>query len=333
MSEPPAVSVVIPARNEGAHIDAALRSVLEQDYPNLIEVIVADGMSTDGTREQVARAAAADPRVRLVDNPTGATPAALNIAIGVANGEVIVRCDGHVELPPGYVARAVAALRETGADNVGGMQLATGRTPMQRAVALAMSIPMGVGDARFHLGGPAGPVDTVFLGVFRRDVFDRVGLFDEDLLRNQDSELNHRIRAAGGTVWFVPELRVTYHPRSSLRALWKQYFGSGAWKRETFRKRPGAIRWRQLAPPALVLGLVASVGLALAGATPAALVLPAVYAAALVLTAAVTALTRRRAEALLLPVVLPVMHLGWGLGFFIGRAGRPKAARVADAGK
>lgn len=325
----PAVSAIVPVRNEVATIERSIRSVLDQDYPALVDVVVADGMSADGTRAIVESLAAIDPRVRLVDNPTGATPAALNAAVRAARGEVIVRCDAHSFLPPGYVRHAVEIMRRTGADNVGGMQLASGRTPVQRAIALAMHIPLGVGDARFHLGGDPGPVDTVYLGVFRRAALERVGLFDEHLLRNQDADLNYRLRATGGLVYFHPDLKVDYVPRDSLRALWRQYWGSGAWKRETFRRRPGAVRWRQVAPPALVLGLAASAVLAFSPWRALALVVPALYALALAGTAAWTALRRRDPTALLLPIVLPSMHLAWGTGFLLGRAARRARGRTA----
>lgn len=314
------MSVVLPVRNEARTIERAIRSVLEQEYPEPIEVVVADGMSSDGTRDVLLTIAAGEPRLRVVDNETGITPAGLNVAIRASTGEVVVRCDGHGVMPQGYIRRAVEILRETGADNVGGMQDAHGKGLLQQAVAIGMSIPMGVGDARFHLGGPPGPVDTVFLGVFRRSALDRVGLFDEALERNQDSELNYRIRATGGVVYFHPDLRVGYYPRRSLKTLWGQYFGSGAWKRATFRRSGiGALRPRQAAPVALVLGLVASGVLALTPWRAAGAVLPAMYGAALITTALLTAAKRRRSVALLLPVVLAVMHVGWGLGFLVGR--------------
>lgn len=319
----PSVSVVMPVRNEAATIEAAIRSVLAQEYPRAFDVWVADGASTDGTRAILDDLAAREPRVHVVENPAGITPVGLNATIRASGGEVVVRFDGHGEMPPGYIRRAVEIMRETGADNVGGVQAATGRTFVQRAIALAMSIPMGVGDARFHLGGEPGPVDTLFLGVFRRSALERVGLFDERLVRNQDAELNHRIIASGGVVYFHPDLAVTYYPRRSIAALWRQYRGNGAWKRETFRRSPGSFRWRQGAPPALVVGLVASAALAFTPLRALALVLPALYAAALVGSTLWTLVRRRAPEAVLLPVILPVMHLGWGTGFLAARARRP----------
>lgn len=310
---------MIPSRNEGAGIEAALRSAIEQDYPGVREIIVADAMSTDGTREAILRIAATDGRVRLIDNRARSTPVGLNLAIKASTGEIIVRCDGHSVLPQGYVSRSVKLLEETGADNVGGMQVARGTSLLQRAIARAMSTPMGVGDARFHLGGKPGPVDTVYLGVFRREALERVGYFDEALKRNQDSELNYRLRKSGGVVYFHPDLRVDYEPRASLKGLWTQYFTSGAWKRETFRRHRRAVRWRQLVPPVFVLALFASLALAFTPWRLLGAIVPAAYVAALALATVWNLLRRRDASALLLPVVLPVMHVGWGLGLIAGR--------------
>ncbi len=322
----PSVSVVIPVRNEVRTIQPAIEAVLAQDYPGSLEVVVADGMSADGTRDVLGSLMKEDNRVRMVDNHARSTPAALNAAIRVSSGDLVVRCDAHSRFPPGYIRRAVELLRETGADNVGGIQAAAGEGLMQRAIALGMSIPMGVGDARFHYGGEPGPADTVFLGVFRREALDRVGLFDERLLRNQDAELNHRLRASGGLVYFHPDLRVEYRPRGSLRALWRQYFGSGAWKRTTFRISPGSFRARQAAPPLLVIGLVASIGLAFSPMPWLGLIVPGAYGAALVSSATWYAARGRGAAAALLPVVLPTMHLAWGSGFLLGWT-RPRGAR------
>ena len=234
----PACSCVIPVRNERRAIAAAVLSCLGQRYEGALEVVVADAMSSDGTRQVVEELAAADRGVRLVDNPGRVTPAGLNAAIAGSSGEVVVRCDAHAVLPPGYVAAAVATLEGTGAVNVGGVQHAVGDHFTSRAIALAMTSPIGVGDARFHYGGDAGPVDTVYLGVFRRAALDQVGGFDEGLVRNQDYELNYRLRQAGGTVWFDPDLKVDYRPRASLGSLWRQYFDYGKGKRVMLRSIP-----------------------------------------------------------------------------------------------
>jgi len=322
------VSVVLPVHNGARTIGAALRSILDQRYPGTLEVVVADGMSTDGTREIVQAVAAADTRVRLVDNPQRSTPAGLNAAIRASAGPVVVRCDAHAELPPGYVTRAVAMLGQTGADNVGGVQSAEGIGFVQRAIACAMSSRIGVGDSRFHYGGAPGPVDTVYLGTFRREALERAGLFDETLARNQDYELNHRIRSTGGIVYFDPELRVLYRPRTSLQALWRQYWQYGVWKRRVVRRHPRSLRIRQLAAPVFVVGLAGSAVLALTPVREWALVVPSTYGALLVGATVVQAVRRRDPAVLLFPVAVAIMHLAWGSGFLFGRAPSPQSSRL-----
>lgn len=327
MTTPPAVSIVIPVRNEVRSIVPAIASCLAQDYDGPLEVIVADGMSTDGTREAVAQTTATDARVRLVDNPDHVTPAALNRAVEAARGDIIVRCDAHAALPPGYVRRAVDQLASTGAANVGGIQRAVGSTVVSRAVAMAMSSRLGVGDAKFRYGGTPGPVDTVYLGAFRRDVLERIGGFDESLVRNQDYELNYRLRAAGETVWFDPELAVDYAPRATFGGLARQYFDYGVGKRRMLRRHPASLRWRQLAPPALLAGLALSVGTAAAGWWRPALVGPVVYGAVLLGGAAVQGVTRRDPAAILFPAAVATMHIAWGAGFVVELVGlAPQAA-------
>ena len=312
----PIVSVVIAARNEAARIESAVRSALTQNYPGRLEVIVADGDSEDDTRRIVEDMR--DPRITVVANPERLTASGLNRAIRAAGGTVIVRCDGHAVLPPSYVRTAVATLAATGAANVGGIQAATGTGLTSRAIAIAMTSRLGVGDGRVHLGGEAGPVDTVYLGVFDRSKIEDVGLFDERLVRNQDYELNYRLRRAGHTVWFTPDLAVTYHPRSSIRKLWLQYFDYGRWKRAMLASNPAAIRLRQLAPPLFVLGLLASAIALAAGAHALAAVVPVAYLVAVAGGTAWALIRRRDPAAVLLPLVLPTMHIAWGAGFLIG---------------
>jgi glycosyltransferase involved in cell wall biosynthesis len=310
------VSVVVPVRDEERHLRAAVEAILAQEYPGPFEVCLAVAPSRDRTEQVAAELAAAHPEVRLVPNPSGRTPAGLNAAIRATTGEVVVRVDGHAALSPGYVRRAVETLRRTGAVNVGGVQRAEGTTPFEEAVALALRSPFGMGGARFHTGGAEGPVDTVYLGVFRRDALERAGLYDEDLIRNQDYELNIRLRQAGGVVWFDPELWVTYRPRSTWRALARQYFEYGAWKRRVLRMHPGSLRLRQVAPPLATLAVLG--GLAAAPLTRRALAVPAAYAGGVAVVACATA-RGRPALAGRLAVVLPTMHLSWGAGFWLGR--------------
>ena len=310
----PTVSIVIPVRNEAGTVGEAVVSALAQDYPGELEVVVADGESTDGTGAVLDRLAASDRRLRVVPNPAGTTPAGLNTAIRASIGEVrgALRCPLRApsRLPHSggvHPQRDRCRQRGRGAAGHRGDPVAAGHR--HRHVD-----PDGVGDARFHHGGAPGPVDTVYLGVFRREVLDRVGMFDETLLRNQDYELNWRIQLAGGVIWFDPRLQVRYAVRPGLAALWTQYFDYGRWKREMLRRHPGSLRPRQMAPPLLVGGLAGSALLVLAGRRRAAGLVPRVYAAALGTTAAYQLARRRDPAALLLPAALAVMHLAWGTG-------------------
>jgi succinoglycan biosynthesis protein ExoA len=313
----PSVSIVIPVRNEADTIEATLNSCVQQTYDGSLEVIVADAMSVDGTRDMVEHFGI-EHAVRLVDNPDRTTPAGLNRAIEASGADVIVRCDAHSVLPDGYVTDAVRTFARTGAGNVGGIQRAVGTTPLQRGIAAAMTNPLGVGDAKFHRGGPPGAVDTVYLGVYPRKVLEEVGGFDESLLRNQDYELNVRIRHAGYTVWFDPQLVVDYQPRVSLSALWRQYNDYGKGKRRVIMKHPSSIKPRQAAPPILVIGLAASV---VSLATPVRRGGTAVlvgYATALGVAGVYEAAKRRYSAALFSAPAIGVMHIAWGLGFLRG---------------
>jgi succinoglycan biosynthesis protein ExoA len=329
----PPVSVIMPVLNEERHLAEAVSAALAQDYPGELEVVMALGPSHDRTDAVAAELAAADSRVRTVANPSGRTPAGLNVALSASRHEVVVRVDGHGVLSPGYIRRAVELLRDTGADNVGGVMAAAGTTPFEHAVAAAMTSPLGVGAARFHTGGQAGPAKTVYLGVFRRATLARLGGYDEAFDRAQDWELNHRIRASGGLVWFSPELQVSYRPRASVRALARQYFHYGRWRRVVMRRHAGTVSMRYLAPPlalaGCVLGLVAGVVGVLVGMPLLVLgfLAPGGYLAA-VLAASARLAPRVPASARpWLPVVLSSMHMSWGLGFLTSRRRLPTGAQ------
>jgi succinoglycan biosynthesis protein ExoA len=309
---PPAVSVVLPVLNEEDHLRSAVSSVLDQDYPGAIQVVLAIGPSKDRSA-QVAAELAADPRVVVVANPTGRTPNGLNLAVAASSHPIVARVDGHSVIPRDYLTRAVELLERTGADNVGGLMSARGVTDLEQAIATAMTSKLGVGNAPFHVGGSEGPADTVYLGVFRRTALDRVGGYDETFTRAQDWEMNYRIRSTGGLVWFSPELSVSYRPRSSRSALAKQYFHYGRWRRQVMRAHPGSINLRYLAPPIAVLGVVA--GLAAAPATLWALTLPAGYAVLVLGGSVVIGRDLPPRARVLLPGVLASMHLCWGAGF------------------
>lgn len=290
--------MVIPARDAAETLPATLESIANQSYDNIVDVVVA--AADDATAKSALG-------VTVVTNPGGNTAAGLNSAIAATSGEVIVRCDAHALLPIGYVGDAVEALVATGAANVGGKQVPVGATGWEKAIAAAMTSPLGAGDARYRRGGEPGPVETVYLGVFRRDALEKVGGFDESFPRTQDYELNHRLIEAGYVVWFEPSLEVVYKPRSGLGPLARQYWEYGQAKRQFGRRHPGALRWRQLLPPLLVLGL--AVSLAASVWLPWMPVFPGAY----LLTLLAAGFPRWRKSAALM-----TMHLAWGLGFLSG---------------
>jgi succinoglycan biosynthesis protein ExoA len=320
----PPVSVIMPVRDEERHLAEAVARVLDQDYPGEVEIVLAVGPSRDRTAQIAAQVAAADTRVRTVGNPIGRTPNGLNAAIAAASHKIIIRVDGHGLLSSGYIRRAVGVLQETGAANVGGIMQAEGETDFERAVARAMTSPLGVGGARFHLGGEAGPADTVYLGVFRREVLERLGGYDEHFVRAQDWELNYRIRQAGETVWFTPDLVVTYRPRHSLGALARQFFRTGQWRREVIRRYPDTASPRYLAAPVVTAGVAvgAATGLAAAAGGPRWLALgwlaPAGYTIGILVASLAEARGLPPRARVWLPAVLATMHTSWGLGFVVG---------------
>lgn len=342
MNAPQPVSVVMPVLNEQRYLRESVHRVLQQEYDGDVEVVLALGPSADRTAEIARELAEDDPRIVLVDNPVGHTPAALNAAIAASSHAYVVRVDAHGLLPPGYLRDVVDLLETTGAANVGGMMRVEGETSFGRAVAAAMSSPLGIGGSKFHVGGEPGPARTVYLGAFRREVLVELGGFDEHYRRAQDWELNYRIRRAGHTVWFTPELAVTYRPRRDFRALRRQFFGSGQWRRQIVAAHPDTASFRYLAAPVatalvglgVLLALLGVVGLAVgvpyAVVALAGLLAPLGYSAGVL--AACGAIGRGlpwRARVLLPPVVM-TMHLSWGSGFLrsIPRAER-EAARVA----
>jgi len=325
----PGVSYVMPVLNEEKDIRAAVESLVTQDYEGPFEVILALGPSVDGTDAVVAEMAAADPRIRSLPNPVGSTPAGLNVAIRASVHPVTVRVDAHSVLPPEYTRLAVAALRRSGADNVGGIMLAEGRTPFEKAVARAYGSRVGLGGTPHHVGGAEGPAETAYLGVFVRSRLLEVGLFDEGVKRGQDWELNRRLRATGGTVWFTPELVVTYRPRPSLRKLVRQFVATGLWRGELARRFPKANTLRYLVPPAMVVGVGVGLVVGLVGVVGALLgspwawamlgfVVPGVYAVFVLAAALLAARGESLRTRLWFLVVLPSIHFGWGFGFVAG---------------
>lgn len=307
----PAISVILPVLNEESHLQSAVHSILSQDYQGAIEVILAVGPSHDRTLEIAQEMSRKDSRVVLVDSPTGRTAAGLNLALNKSQSPVVVRVDGHAQIPEDYLRLVVEILNSTGAVNVGGVMAAVGTTPFERAVAGAMRSPLGVGASRFHTGGEAGEVDTVYLGAFRREALIAIGGFDERFTRAQDWELNFRLRENGGLVYFDPRLHVTYRPRSTVRALAKQYFEYGRWRRVVSRRHSGTINYRYLAPPFALVGFSLSL---FAGIFLPILFTPAAIYLLFVVLASIKIATSIR-EYLLLLAVIPTMHFAWGAGF------------------
>ena len=329
----PQVAVVMPVLNEEAHLQSAVSSILAQEYPVEFKVVLAIGPSTDRTQQVAEQIVQENPRVSIVANPTGRTPDALNAAIAATTEPIIVRVDAHSELSPGYIKCAVETLQETGADNVGGIMGAQGTTPFQRAVATAMTSPLGVGSSSFHVGGKPGPAETVYLGVFQRSALERVGGYDPAFTRAQDWEMNFRIRSTGGLIWFNPNLYVTYHPRSSLRALAKQYFDYGSWRHELMRTHPettkGSSAFRYFAPPVALLGVLLGSALFAFGvasdSTPALVagLAPLGYLG-LTLVSSISLAKRAKSGTFWLPIVLATMQLSWGAGFLLSRSKKAK---------
>ncbi|PKN54446.1 MAG: glycosyl transferase family 2 [Deltaproteobacteria bacterium HGW-Deltaproteobacteria-14] len=318
----PAVSVVMPMRNEAALVAEAVGAMRRQDYPGEVEIVCVDGMSSDGTRDIVLALAAADPRVRLIDSPSGRTPNAMNLGIRAARHPLVLRMDAHAVAAPDYARRSVAALLEHDAACVGGRWDIVGRGAVGGAIAVALTSPFGVGTATWRGSSEAGWTDTVPFGLWRRDRLLALGGFDEALTRNQDYELNYRLRAGGGRVWYDPAIRATYHARKGLRALARQYLQYGFWKARVMRLHPGSTRARHLVAPAFVAALV--IGAALAAALGGAwwgLYLGGIglYCIAAITAAVVAARRAGRWGALpLLPVVFALLHVTWGAGFWMG---------------
>jgi succinoglycan biosynthesis protein ExoA len=318
----------MPVRNEERHLAESVARVLEQEYDGEFELVLAVGPSRDQTEEIAWQLAAADPRITVVHNPSGKIASAMNAAIKAARHDVITRIDGHAMLPNRYLTTAVRTLVETGAADVGGVMAAEGVTPFQQAVAWCMTSSIGMGSAANHVGGEAGPADTVYLGVYRRDAIERAGGYDETMIVAEDWELNYRIRVGGGLIWFTPALRVTYRPRATLYTLAHQHFRYGRWRRVVARRYPETVNKRYLAPPVATAASIAGAALGVIGAVGLAVdasqyvkylvfgfVVPAGYlagvtAAAVLLARELPPLVRAR-----VPVVLATMHMTWGLGF------------------
>lgn len=317
----------MPVLNEERYLSDAVMAILRQNYQGRLRIVLSVGPSDDETLSVAKNLVNSNSQIILVESPTGRTPDSLNLAISHCTEEIIVRVDAHAELSENYIEMAVETLQRTNADNVGGVMGAKGLTNFEKAVAAAMTSPLGVGSVPFHTGGIEGPAETVYLGVFKRSALERVGGYDPKFTRAQDWELNHRIRSSGGLIWFNPKLIVTYRPRPNLKKLAKQYFQYGTWRRQVMRSHPetkiriSAIRY--FAPPLALLGIILGLMIGLIGVVRNSwlifgFIAPVGY---LAITLFSSLYMREKADsgANWLPLVLATMQLSWGLGFLLGR--------------
>ena len=314
------VSIIVPCRNEVDRIASCVTSILQQEAPAVdFEVLVADGMSDDGTREVLR--GIHDSRLKIVDNPGLTVPTGLNAAIRVAHGHIIMRMDAHTEYAPDYLSQSLAVRRETGADNVGGPARTKATTYTQSVICAAYHSGFSVGGARFHNLEFEGYVDTVPYGCWEREVFQRIGFFDEELVRNQDDEFNLRLVRSGGRIWQSPRIKSWYSPRSSLRALWRQYLQYGYWKVRVIQKHKLPASWRHLVPAAFVLAMVVlpTLGFWWQPALVLWLAIVVLYGASSVTASLLAAGSQKCWKTLpLLPVVFALYHFSYGIGFLHG---------------
>lgn len=317
----PLVSVIMPVYNEASFIRESLGAVLAQDYPaDKLEILVVDGGSTDNTCQPVREMLADSGRGRLLQNPRKIQAAALNIGISAAQGDIIVRVDGHTIIAPDYVSACVSYLVQNKADNVGGLMRPLGTTRVGRSIALATTSPFGIGGSKFHYSEREQYVDTVYLGAFWRKTFDRIGLYDETVNINEDYELNIRLRKAGGKILLSPRIKSYYFPRASLPALWTQYFVYGRQKTLTLQKHPASLQWRQAIPPLFVFGFVFTLMLGFVW-QPARYLFAAIAGSYLLANMVASTIAARRGGWQYLPVlplVFASIHFVWGLGFWAG---------------
>jgi succinoglycan biosynthesis protein ExoA len=321
----PYVTIVMPIRNEEIYIERSLGAVLRQDYlPGRLEILIVDGMSTDTTREIIRRMIkdkredtnSRCPIVMLIDNPDRFVTKALNIGVQQASGEVIILVGGHCEIAPNYVQRCVEVLQATEAECVGGPMMTVGETWIARTIALAQSTFFGVGGVAFRTGrAKPGYVDTVAFGAYRREIFEAIGGFDEELVRNQDDEFNFRLTQSGGKIWLDPSIRSVYYSRASLSGLWKQYFQYGYYKVRVIQKRGTVPSWRHLVPALFVIGLIVSF---LLGIIWHPLWLLSVAGPYLLVNFIASLWVAWNDLFRPLPLVFAILHFSYGIGFLKG---------------
>lgn len=321
-STQPLVTLIMPIRNESAHIEESLGALLTQNYPtDRLEILVCDGQSTDDTRTKIAKIIQANPhnQIRIVDNPQKIMPAGFNAGLRQATGEVIVMVGGHCRLASDYVKNCVEVLSKTGADCVGGPMTTIGTTAVAQAIALALSSRFGVGGVAFRMQMTEGRyVDTVAFGAYRRKVFDQIGSLDEELIRNQDDEFNFRLTQSGGKIWLDPSIQSSYHSRATIAKLWRQYFDYGLYKVRVIQKRGAVPSWRHVVPGAFVLLVLTSILLSVLFSNSVwlfSVLLP--YLIATLIATIITAGTQLHLWVWLLPAFW-TLHFSYGLGFLWG---------------
>jgi len=325
MSELPFVSIIMPVRNEERAIARVLECLLAQDYPtDRMEIIVADGMSADGTRALVSAAAAGDSRIRWIDNPRRIMPSGFNLGLKAAKGDIIIMMGGHTELAPDYVRTSAELLQKGLADCVGGPIKTVGETHVAQAISLAMSSRFGVGGSVFRIGCRERKyADTVAFGAYTRDIMERAGPLDEEFVRAQDDEFNYRLRKLGGKILIAPELRARYTSRSSIPSLWRQYFQYGYWKVRVLQKHPRQMQLRQFVPAVFVFSLLVSVILAVVSppiGIPILLLVGGAYLLTLLFVSTSLILRNEWRLAPALALSFPVLHFSYGSGFVFGLA-------------
>jgi succinoglycan biosynthesis protein ExoA len=316
----PTISVIMPIRNEAAYIERSLRAVLNQDYPReLVEVVIADGMSSDDTRERIRRIQQEHANVRIIDNVGRIAPTGLNAAIAASTGEIIFRIDGHCEIAPDYIQHCVAHLASGKADCVGGPIETVGETTCARAIAAAMSSNFGVGGAAFRtVSDRTMLTDTVAFPAMPRQVFERAGRFDEELIRNQDDEYSFRLADVGARILLAADVRSRYYSRGTLKSLWRQYFQYGLYKVRVLQKHPNRARARHFVPAIFVLSLALSGAMAAAGIPWPLYTIAALYAVANLGASLITVSKNGWLLLQYLPFVFFVLHFSYGIGFWSG---------------
>jgi len=327
----PSVTVMMPVRNEQHHLQKAVESVLAQNYPGQLEIILAIGPSVDETERVATELAKKHISIKLIQNPKGLTTVGLNLAIAKSSGEVIIRVDAHSQLAENYIVRGVEILRETSSVLVGGIMKAKGKTPLQNAVAFGYGSRFGLGGGRYHVGGKAGEAESAYLGIFDGVALKNVSGYDEKIIRGEDWDLAQRLKAQGGKVWFSPELVVNYWPRSNIKALAWQFYSTGVWRGELTRRSPTKASIRYFIPPLaflamLVLGLLATLG----SLAQILLIVPIAVYLLMLSFAAGTAKLLGLGDRLMIFIALPVMHFSWAAGFWVGLI--VGAKKIVDAG-